>query len=182
MNVRTLCLGILSFGEATGYEIKKLSQEGPFSYFVDVSFGSIYPSLDRMTAEGLVECREEQQSGRPDRKVYSITKAGRAALKDALRQDPAPDKLKSEFLFKMVFAAMLEPETVDGLVSRRLRAHEGEIEKLKHAREKCTRADNRFVIGFGLAVHEAARDYLAAHGQEAVEAARKTAKETEAAG
>lgn len=172
MNVRTLCLGILSNGEATGYEIKKLSQEGPFSYFVDVSFGSIYPSLERMTAEGLVECREEQQSGRPDRKVYSITAAGRTALIDALRQAPAPDKLKSEFLFKMVFAALLETESVADLVRQRQAAHEQEIAKLSEAMAHCKRAEKQFVIGFGLAVHKAARDYLAAHGNEAVEAAR----------
>ena len=40
MNVRTLCLGVLSLGEATGYEIKKLL-ESRFSHFYDASFGSI---------------------------------------------------------------------------------------------------------------------------------------------
>ena len=41
MSVRTLCLAILSFGDATGYEIRKLSTEGRYSYFVDASFGSV---------------------------------------------------------------------------------------------------------------------------------------------
>jgi len=37
MNARTLCLAILNFGEATGYEIRKQSIEGDFGYFVDTS-------------------------------------------------------------------------------------------------------------------------------------------------
>ena len=57
MSVRTLCLAILNFGDATGYEIRKLSTEGKFRYFIEASFGSIYPTLARLEAEGLVtEC------------------------------------------------------------------------------------------------------------------------------
>ncbi|MBZ0218286.1 MAG: PadR family transcriptional regulator, partial [Fimbriimonadaceae bacterium] len=99
MNVRTLCLGILNFEEATGYEIKKLSVEGRFSHFIDASFGSIYPALTRLCDEGLVNVRVEQQEGKPARKVYSITDAGRAEFIASLNEAPAPDKIKSEFLF-----------------------------------------------------------------------------------
>ncbi|MEM7464992.1 MAG: PadR family transcriptional regulator, partial [Pseudomonadota bacterium] len=52
MNVRTLILAILNKQDASGYEIKKLSSEGRFSYFVDISFGSIYPTLARLEEEG----------------------------------------------------------------------------------------------------------------------------------
>ena len=54
MNTQSLILAILNFQDATGYEIKKQSTEGPFSYFVDVSYGSIYPTLSRLEKEGLV--------------------------------------------------------------------------------------------------------------------------------
>ena len=47
MNVRTLCLGVLQFGEATGYEIKKIVEEGMFNHFIEASYGSIYPALTR---------------------------------------------------------------------------------------------------------------------------------------
>ena len=58
MSVRTLCLAILNFGDATGYEIRKLSTGGKFRYFIEASFGSIYPTLARLEAEGLVTVRE----------------------------------------------------------------------------------------------------------------------------
>ena len=61
MNVRTLCLGILSTEEASGYEIKKDIEEGLFSHFIEASFGSIYPALTQLTAEGLLTVRAEEQ-------------------------------------------------------------------------------------------------------------------------
>ena len=65
MNVRTICLAILYDGEATGYEIRKLSVEGEYSYFIDASFGSIYPALAKLELDGLVTSRVETQEGKP---------------------------------------------------------------------------------------------------------------------
>ena len=73
MNVRTLCLAVLQFGDATGYEIKKMVEDGMFNHFIEASYGSIYPALTRMSDDGLVTCRTEAQSGKPDKKIYSIT-------------------------------------------------------------------------------------------------------------
>ena len=98
MNTQTLILAILNAGDASGYEIKKFSSEGSFSHFVDISFGSIYPTLAKLEADGLVTGRSETQSGKPDKIVYSITDAGRAAFIGALSSPPQADKFKSEFL------------------------------------------------------------------------------------
>ena len=86
MNVKTLCLAILSFGEATGYDIRKFAADGPFSYFIESSFGSVYPALDRLWREGLIERRQERRPGKPSRNVYALTEAGRKALVEALHQ------------------------------------------------------------------------------------------------
>ncbi|GEQ96922.1 hypothetical protein JCM17844_05590 [Iodidimonas gelatinilytica] len=53
MDVRTLCLGILALGDASGYEIKKMVAEGSFSFFSEASYGSIYPALTKLTDEAL---------------------------------------------------------------------------------------------------------------------------------
>jgi DNA-binding PadR family transcriptional regulator len=105
MSVRRLCLAILSAGDATGYEIRKESTSGCFSYFEDASYGSIYPALARLEKDGLVTMREERQPGKPARKVYSITQSGRDALLDMLKEDLQPDVFRSPFLL----AAMCAP-------------------------------------------------------------------------
>ena len=120
MNVRTLCLGILSLQEASGYEIKKDVEDGLFSHFIEASFGSIYPALTQLAAEGYVTVREEEQTGKPDKKVYAITDAGRNALAKAISVSPAKDKYKSEFLFQMLLRDYLSPEMVLVAIQKQL--------------------------------------------------------------
>ena len=119
MNVKTLCLGILSFGDTTGYDIKKMSVDGAMSHFIDASYGSIYPALDRLTKDGLITCREEQQAGKPDRKVSSITERGRAALLEAMQGKPGADRFHAEFLFVTMFACLLDRECVTRAMDNR---------------------------------------------------------------
>ena len=98
MNVRTLCLSILFDCDATGYEIRRRCVEGECSYFVEASFGSIYPALARLEDDGLVTSRTEPQDGKPARKVYSITEAGRDAFTTELSQPLGEDVFRSPFL------------------------------------------------------------------------------------
>ncbi|MDX1443526.1 MAG: PadR family transcriptional regulator [Gammaproteobacteria bacterium] len=119
MDVKTLCLGVLSEGEATGYDIKKYF-ECTFSHFFVAGFGSIYPALADLTKQGLVTCREEAQDNRPDRKVYSLTEKGRAAFVESLEQTPPRHKIRSEFMVLLHFAHLLPRERVAAIIDQRL--------------------------------------------------------------
>src|SRR3546814_5846154 len=77
MDVKTLCLGVLSRGEASGYEIKKAFEEGPFSQIPQASFGSLYPALDALSAAGLVAVRSQVQDKRPQKTIYYLALSGR---------------------------------------------------------------------------------------------------------
>jgi PadR family transcriptional regulator, regulatory protein AphA len=166
MNVRTLCLAILYFGEATGYEIKKLSMEGKYSHFVDASFGSIYPALARLEKDGLVTCREETHPGKPPRKIYSITEAGRAAFVDSLCEPPAPDVFRSEFLLIAMCAELLPPAVVRRAIEARVRQIEAEIGHLQEIAEKAKHPGTRWAVGYGLFCMRNSLDHLMAHRQE----------------
>src|SRR5260221_12359481 len=98
MNVRTVCLAILYDGEATGYAIRQLLVEGEYSYFIDASFGSIYPALAKLDADGLVTSHVEQQDGKPAKKIYAVTAAGRRAFIQSLFEKLGDDEFRSEFL------------------------------------------------------------------------------------
>ena len=106
--------------EASGYEIKKDVEDGLFSHFIDASFGSIYPALTQLAAEGYVTVREEEQTGKPDKKVYAITDSGRNALARAISVSPAKDKYKSEFLFQMLLQDYLSPEMMLVAIQKQL--------------------------------------------------------------
>jgi len=161
MNVKTLCLGILTFHEASGYEIKKMIEDGMFSHFIDASYGSIYPALTQMLADDLVTVRAEEQTGRPDKKVYAITPQGREALGESLLIMPAHDKFKSEFLFQMLLRGLIDSRHITQVYDAQLQHLEGELERV----EACSRdaADHpgmRFVNGYGRAVLAAAVKYM----------------------
>jgi len=163
MDVRTACLGALRRGDATGYEIKKLFEEGPFSHFFAAGFGSIYPALADLVRSGLVTVRDEPEDGRPTRKVHSITPAGRAALAAALKEPPAPDRLRSEWLFMAFFADLLPPVLIENRLRERIgwfRAAAAHLRQIDRTDMPPARA---FSIGYGIAVYEAAAAYIEAH-------------------
>lgn len=180
MNARTLCLAILNFGEATGYEIRKHSIEGDFRYFVDTSFGAIYPALTRLTEEGLVEHRDEVQPGKPARKVYSITSKGRAAFIQALHQPVEPDVFKSQFLLVSMCASFVDPKQMARLIDDRIAHMSAELDMLHKTRKDCTQPGAAWTIDYGIAVHEASRDFLVKH-RDALIASAGAAHSAEAA-
>ncbi len=161
MDVRTLCLGVLSLGDASGYEIKK-RLEDTFSHFYDASFGSIYPALNRLQSEGLVHCETEAQARRPDKKVYSLTVDGRLALVSELNNMPGRDRVRSEFLVAMCFADLLPAGQIAEMIDQRIAAHKRLATELA-GREDRSSAAQQFVAGYGRAVYEAAAKYLEEH-------------------
>ncbi len=165
MNVKTLCLGVLSAqGEATGYEIRKmLKEEGAFSHFVDAGYGSIYPALSKLSDDGLVSCKAQEQANRPDKKVYQITAAGRMALLDALLKRPTPDKFRSAFLFTLFFGDQLPARHVDQLIEERISWYREALERIGECDCSQLSSGASFVQGFGAAVYRAALDYLEAN-------------------
>ena len=72
-------LGLISHGETYGYEItEKLKSH----QFPDISEGSIYPVLLRLSKKGYVNTRMvKSDSGGPKRKYYSISESGTKELK-----------------------------------------------------------------------------------------------------
>ncbi|WP_421694843.1 PadR family transcriptional regulator [Aestuariivirga sp.] len=161
MNVRTLCLGVLSAGEASGYEIKKEIEEGLFSHFIDASYGSIYPALTQLAGEGLLTVRAEEQSGRPDKKVYAINAKGTDALARAISVLPGRDKYKSEFLFQMLLGEYITPGVMLAAIDKQLADLEADLTRIGEC--KCAEhphAGARFVADYGKAVMSAAVSVL----------------------
>ena len=159
MDVRTICLGILSRGDATGYEIKKLFDDDGYQHFVEASFGSIYPALSRLTQEGMVSVRSEPQVKRPDRKVYSITEAGRSAFLNSLMNKLPEDRHRSPFVFAMLFSHLLPQPRVIEMLDAYIEQSEARLGQLMEKPQEQTEGE-RFAIGYGRAVYVAIVNYL----------------------
>lgn len=106
MDIGSTLLGFLMYRSMTGYELKKFFSMS-FSYFSGLSYGSIYPALKKMEKAGLISMRLEVQDGAPNRKVYTITKAGRKAFITALKSPLPIERHRNAFLMKLFFFAHL---------------------------------------------------------------------------
>ena len=160
MDVRSLCLAVISRGPASGYDIKKMLSEPPISHFQETSYGSIYPALGRLTKEGLTNCVEERQAKRPDKKTYSLTAKGRRALREALSAPLSPDRFRSDFLFALFFGDQLPAETLLAMIATRQAAYQERVDGMQDCDLSEASPQRRFVHGFGLALYAAAAGYL----------------------
>jgi DNA-binding PadR family transcriptional regulator len=172
MTVRTICLAILYEGEATGYEIRKLSTEGEYAYFVDASYGAIYPALARLEDENLVTARIEAQDGKPAKKIYAITAEGRRVFIGSLFDRLGEDDLKSEFLLFARFAPELPQSLVSQRINERLDQTREMIKELEDHSAKDVAPADRWVLDFGLTCMRSAHAYLVGHRDDLIAMAR----------
>ncbi len=160
MDVKTLCLGVLTLGDASGYEIRKQFVEGPFSRFYDASYGSIYPALGRLLAEGHVNVIEMLQDGRPDKKVYSLTDSGMKVFKKALVEPPVRDKIRSEHVARLFFADHINEDVLQSVYDSYLNELREMSNKIREVEQEILSTGRRFTCGLGLAFYEGAEQYM----------------------
>jgi DNA-binding PadR family transcriptional regulator len=97
---------VLEFQPLHGYALKCVLEEG-IAHVWPVHLAAIYPSLRKLEEEGLVtHVTEVTRSGRPDRKVYSVTDAGRQELGRwrRLPPDSGEFQMKNPLMLKLLFA------------------------------------------------------------------------------
>ena len=103
-------LGLIAESRAiSGYDLVKTFDASMVHYW-HAHHGQIYPTLDRMREAGLVTGRDVIQSRRPNKRLYSITNAGRARLLKWLLGPAEPFKLKHAQLLRTRFLGHLGVE------------------------------------------------------------------------
>jgi len=102
-------LGLLADRAMSGYEIQKIINNS-IGFFWQESFGQIYPNLKKMEEKGWAGSVQIEQEGRPDKKVFKITKSGREELAAWLKRPPEKFPLRLEILLKLFFGNHAKPE------------------------------------------------------------------------
>jgi PadR family transcriptional regulator AphA len=167
VDVKDLCLGALTYGDATGYDLKKFF-ESTFSHCFLAGFGSIYPALAELTEEKLVVARTVPGQAGPSKKLYHLTDAGRGAFMTRLESTEPQHKVKSEFLVLMHFAHLLPSARLDAVLDQHLKEIEHKLALIAAFEQgdeagKPPSSGARFACGFGKAVMSAAHEYIRTH-------------------
>ena len=105
-------LGFLNYSSMTGYDLKQFMDHST-AHFWHAKQSQIYMTLKTLEEEGLITSVVEEQQSRPDRRVYTITDSGRAAL-DAWLAEPLveTEKTKSSLMLRLFFSARLSREAL----------------------------------------------------------------------
>jgi DNA-binding PadR family transcriptional regulator len=131
--VRHAVLALLADQPAHGYEIKRGLEERFGSVVAPLNAGQVYTTLQRLQRDELVADDAVAQSGRPDKRVYRLTDAGRQALEEWLGVPSAPTRLRDDFFMKLVFAQSLGLADPAVLIARQREAYLrslGELERV----------------------------------------------------
>jgi DNA-binding PadR family transcriptional regulator len=99
-------LGLLMFSPRTGYDIKR-EVETKIRHFWNESYGHLYPILKRLHEGGLIDKETVAQASAPDKHVYTLTEAGRAAFFAWMREPSDIPVIRNELLLKLFFGSFV---------------------------------------------------------------------------
>ena len=120
---------------SSGYDLTRRFDQS-ISFFWSASHQQIYRTLQRITEAGWATCEVIAQSGKPDKKVYSISALGRDTLADWINEPSSGPTFRWDLLVKMRGLAHGSPEAL----LKDLRAHREQatlvLEQYRHSQSK----------------------------------------------
>jgi len=103
--VRHAILGLLHQRPRHGYDLRAAFEAMIGGSTVwDLKPAQVYTTLQRLERDGLVEPREPERIGGPDRVVYRLTAPGRAVLGEWLSNGVHGDHVRDHFFVKLMVA------------------------------------------------------------------------------
>lgn len=130
--LKYILLGFLKYRPMTGYELKSLMDESTM-HFWHAYHSQIYTTLRRLEDEGLVESELDDGDDKLNRREYTLTDAGKAALDDWLNtplSETVPEK--EDLLVRVFFSAGRQRQAVIEELRFQKQLHE---RKLAHYQE-----------------------------------------------
>lgn len=99
-------LGLIRYGDMTGYQIMVAFRDS-LNYFWSAQTSQIYRELQVLKDKGWVSDRLVEQTGKPDKRVFSITEEGQEELVCWLREDKADLDSNNPLLMRVFFKGAL---------------------------------------------------------------------------
>jgi DNA-binding PadR family transcriptional regulator len=145
----------------TGYDLKK---------FFDVSVGHfwtttqshIYKALNDLENQGWVEKHTIPQEDKPNRKVYSITEAGRVELRRWLTTPLPPSPVREAWLIQIFFSQDSTNEEIAALIESRLQIMHHILDSFQSQAKSDIPPETPSVLERARALWQITRDYGAA--------------------
>jgi DNA-binding PadR family transcriptional regulator len=123
MALRHAVLAALLEGEASGYQLAKRFDVSVANFW-SATPQQLYRELDRLESDGLVQARLVRQRRRPDKRVFTLTDAGRENLHRFTAAPARPPAMRDELVVKLQAVDLGDADAVaKDLMARLDRAH-----------------------------------------------------------
>jgi DNA-binding PadR family transcriptional regulator len=135
--VELVVLGSLAEESCYGYELLERMRARSMGFWAEVGKASIYQTLARLEARGLIGGRAQEGSEGPNRRVYRITRAGRERLLEGLGErfdELAPYETQAGLA--LGFLHLFPPAEARRAVDIRIRSVRDLLEALRTERER----------------------------------------------
>ena len=119
MALRHAVLAALLEGEASGYQLSKRFDVSVANFW-SATPQQLYRELERLEADGLVQARLVEQRRRPNKRVFTLTAAGRQELHDFTAEPAKPSALRDDLAVKLQAVDVGDAEAVREALAIRL--------------------------------------------------------------
>lgn len=154
-------LSLLTFGEASGYELRSRADDTLRFFFAAPAMSQIYAELDRLAAAGLVASREAQRPGSRPGRLWRLTPKGRRRLARWAADEPVPPTVYRDHLaLRLMLGALVSPERLQEMVDEQRVRIEGDRAALQAVADALDPTDPdmahpALVAHWGLATYDA---------------------------
>jgi len=100
MSLPDAVLAALLEGESSGYDLAK-GFDASVANFWMATPQQLYRELERLAEQGLIQARIVHQERRPNKRMFSLTDAGREAIRQFTRRSPKPSVIRDELMIKV---------------------------------------------------------------------------------
>lgn len=127
--LKYILLGFLSYGQLSGYDIKRLIDLST-KHFWHAYHSQIYTTLRKMEKDGLVASEIDDGDDKLNRRIYTITEAGQAKV-TAWLNEPMTDlePTKNELMVRIFFSGLRDKETVLNELKLQRQLHQQRLDK-----------------------------------------------------
>ncbi|MEV4944843.1 PadR family transcriptional regulator [Streptomyces sp. NPDC053755] len=134
MSLKHAVLAALLEGEASGYDLAKLFDVSVANFWAATP-QQLYRELDRLADAGLIAARVVQQERRPNKRMFTLTEAGRADLVAYTAAAPRPTAIRDELMVQVQACDEGDTDAILGFVEERMEWARGKLARYDRTRE-----------------------------------------------
>lgn len=108
-------LSLIAVTPSTGYDLTQRVQ-----LFWNANHSQIYPLLALLEENGYTQFEHVPQSDKPDKKVYTITEAGKTALRHWISEPTSPPVIRDELALKLFSLWLVDQEAAKKLLNENI--------------------------------------------------------------